>query len=327
MKRNNSIKVPTKRGKRKWIMITVVSLICLLLLVNIAGGTYLFNYAIVSKDVSGMTLELDPAVAMSGKSAPIYINWYEEQSFEEIHMESHDGLDLVGFYLKNEQPSEKLAVLVHGYTVDNKIMAAFAKYYYEDGFNIFMADCRGHGQSEGSYVGMGWLDRLDYLQWLDLILERENENVQVVLHGISMGGATVSAMSGEELPKQVKAIVSDCAFDSVHNEFSYQAGKMVGLLAAPFLSVAGLESKLFAGYSFGEADIAAQVAKSQTPIFIIHGEDDSFTPVEMAYNLYEIAPEPKELWIVLGADHGKSFDIQPDVYFEQVRAFYSKYIN
>lgn len=62
-------------------------------------------------------------------------------------MTSHVGLDLAGFYLKNEQPSNRLTVLVHGYMIDHTVMAAFAKYYYEDGFNIFTADSRGHGLS------------------------------------------------------------------------------------------------------------------------------------------------------------------------------------
>ncbi len=59
---------------------------------------------------------------------------------------------------------------------------------------------------------------------------------------------------------------------------------------------------------------------------IIHGDADTFTPVEMAYKLYDAATDPKELWIVPGAEHGKAFDDQPNEYFEHVREFYNKYI-
>lgn len=319
-------KNPVAKKKRKWIKPVVIIFLCLVLLVNLGGGTYLFIYAIVNKSISGMTLNLDAAVEPGGKLDPIYTDWYAAQPFEEMHITTEDGLDLVGYYLANEQPTNRLAVLPHGYMMNHTIMAAYAKYYYEDGFNIFMGDSRGHGRSEGTYVGMGWLDCLDYLQWLDALLEQNGEDTEIVMHGISMGGATVASISGEDLPEQVKAIISDCSFDTVYNEFGYQAQQMLGFISVPFLNIASLESRLLAGYSFRDGDVAAQVAKSETPIMIIHGDADTFNPVEMAYTLYDAAAEPKELWIVPGAEHGKAFDEQPDEYFVHVRDFYNQFI-
>ena len=42
---------------------------------------------------------------------------------------------------------------------------------------------------------------------------------------------------------------------------------------------------------------------SPTPLVLIHGDSDSIVPVEHAEQLFEAAREPKELWIVRGADH------------------------
>ena len=52
------------------------------------------------------------------------------------------------------------------------------------------------------------------------------------------------------------------------------------------------------------ADAAAKIAP--IPLLIVHGDQDSFFPVEHATQLYEAANEPKELWIVPGFGHAES---------------------
>ena len=46
--------------------------------------------------------------------------------------------------------------------------------------------------------GMGWLDRLDIISWINWIIEQDPD-AQIVLHGVSMGAATVMMTSGESL--------------------------------------------------------------------------------------------------------------------------------
>ena len=88
----------------------------------------------------------------------------------------------------------------------------------EQGWNVLLPDMRTHGESEGKYIGMGWLDRLDVLKWIDLIRERD-EQAQIILHGVSMGGATVMMTSGEALPENVRAVIDDCGYTSVWDIF------------------------------------------------------------------------------------------------------------
>lgn len=45
-----------------------------------------------------------------------------------------------------------------------------------------------HGNSEGQYIGMGWLDRKDMLKWIDYVISLD-KNAQIALYGESMGGA------------------------------------------------------------------------------------------------------------------------------------------
>ena len=45
---------------------------------------------------------------------------------------------------------------------------------------------------------MGWKDRWDVLQWMNIANEIFGDSTQMVVHGISMGGATTMMVSGEE---------------------------------------------------------------------------------------------------------------------------------
>ena len=131
------------------------------------------------------------------------------------------------YYLPAEVSTDKTVIIAHGYSGHSEQMSGFAQMYHKDlGYNVLLPDARGHGRSEGDYIGFGWPERKDYLKWIDQVIEHTGESTQVVLHGVSMGGATVMMTSGEELPPQVKAIVEDCGYTSVTDELKYQLKRM-----------------------------------------------------------------------------------------------------
>ena len=185
--------------------------------------------------------------------------WYEKATRQILTIQSTDGLALSAIYMEENPASKKVAILAHGYTGDLKEMAPYAKLYAEMGFNILVPDARGHGMSEGDYIGFGWHERKDYLQWIQLILEKVGKDADVALFGISMGGATVMNVSGEDLPSNVKVIVEDCGYSSVTSELSYQLKGMYKLPAFPLIPVTSLITKIRSNYWFGEADSVAQV--------------------------------------------------------------------
>jgi hypothetical protein len=205
-------------------------------------------------------------------------------------------------------------------------MALFAKLFYDLGFTIVLPDARGHGDSEGDYIGFGWPERHDYLAWIDSIIKRYGDDTELVLFGVSMGGATVLNVSGEDLPKQVKAIVEDCGYSSVEKELSYQLKNLYKLPSYPFIPMTSLLTKYKAGYSFTEASPLDQVKKSTTPTLFIHGDQDSFVPTDMAYELYQAAASDKVLYIVPGAEHAYSYVTDKEEYRRQVRRFLARYL-
>ncbi len=168
-------------------------------------------------------------------------------------------------------------------------------------------DDRAHGQSELVYVGFGCLDRRDAAGWMDWVIKSCGEKVKILLHGISMGGATVLMASGTELPGQVRGIISDCGFTSPKEVFTHVLHSMYHLPAFPMIPISDYVNRKRAGYGLDECNAAREVRKAKVPILMIHGEADTFVPCGMCEEIYQNCASPKTKLIVKGAAHAESY--------------------
>lgn len=299
----------------------------IIVLLLVIGGNYFYNYGVLRKKKKFMDGNPDLSNDQFESNWRESKEWFQGKLWESIQMKSFDGLNLYGAYLKAKAPTDKTVILVHGYTGRGSGMAFLARYYYEElGYSVLMPDLRGHGQSEGNYIGFGWHDRKDLMQWINYIIEKQGASSQIVLHGISMGGGTVLMTSGEELPKSVKCIVSDCAYTSAKDILLFQMKKMFNIPAFPLMQVTSLICKLRAGYFFEEASALNAVKKSKMPIIFIHGSEDKFVPTKMVYPLYEALNAEKELFIVPKAGHGYAYWVDEQGYKKHVEEFITRFI-
>ena len=252
------------------------------------------------------------------------IKWLE-QNGTEVEIISKDGLKLVGYEIKARQNSNIWVIAVHGYMGSGTDMIPYVEKFRSYGYNGLIIDLRAHGRSEGQYIGMGWLDRYDLRMWIDKIIE-ENKNCKIILYGISMGAATVSMTTGEELPKEVKLAIADCGYTSVWEEFAVHLKKILHVLPFPLLYAASFMSKIFVGYGFKEASTIKQLKKSKTPTLFIHGKKDKFVPFSMLDKIYKSAQCEKEKLEIEEAAHAESCNINPDKYWGTIEKFIEKYI-
>ena len=140
-------------------------------------------------------------------------------------------------------------ICFHGYTSQGLAdYGSISNYYLKRGYNVLLVDQRSHGQSEGKYIGFGCKDRYDAYRWIEWVIGQEGENVQILLHGNSMGGATVLMASGLDLPQQVKGIIADCPFTSPKAVFTHVLHSMYHLPAFPIIQIADAVNKKQAGY-------------------------------------------------------------------------------
>jgi fermentation-respiration switch protein FrsA (DUF1100 family) len=312
-----------------------IAILLILILIDVLGGNYLVNFAITRKNASGTKVaptsitETDDQKIINENYEEItkkVDEWLETADVNTANITSDDGLNLVADYYNTNPDSHKYAIVVHGYSGNRVHMKAYGLYYAEQDYNILMPDLRSHGDSEGTYIGMGWLDKDDMLKWIDYIVSMDPE-AQIVLHGVSMGGATVLMTSGENLPDNVKAIVDDCGYTSVWDIFADEMEYLFNLPEFPFLYSASFFANIRAGYDFKEASSIEQVRKTTLPIFFAHGSVDNFVHTDMVYELYDACPTDKELYVVEGAGHGQAMYYDPDTYFDKVFNFIGKYVD
>lgn len=305
-------------------------IIALASLTEVTIAKVLFDKTILRKNTN-----VDNTARMSGTNWSNYLpkikerkNWLKQQSYEEVSIMSDDGLKLVGRIFPRKD-SKKIVICFHGYT--SKGMSDYvglSKYYLEEkGFNMLLVDERAHGDSEGEYIGFGCLDRFDALKWINFVVDRFGSDCEILLHGTSMGGATVLMTSGLDLPKNVKGIVSDCAFTSAWNVFSALIRKIYHIPPYPVINIASKICKKTAGYEFDECNSAEEVKKAKVPILFIHGDDDTFVPCRMCYEIYENCSAPKDILIVEGAGHGESYYKETEKYEEKLSNYIEKYFS
>ncbi|GGD63286.1 alpha/beta hydrolase [Paenibacillus nasutitermitis] len=302
---------------------TLIGLLILLAAIVIAGSFYFYRKAVAR--VSKSFLKADPGLQANPdieRDPGSDKNWWDAQPFQIMDLTAEDGLKLKAYYLSAAEPTTRTVILAHGYAREASIMVAFARLYHEKyGFNILLPDARGHGASEGRYIGFGWHERLDYVKWIQFMIDRQGTESRIMLHGVSMGAATVMMTSGEQLPDQVKCIVEDCGYTSAEDELSYQLRRMYHLPAFPLLQTTSLLTKLRAGYSFAEASALKQVEKNSKPMLFIHGGKDVFVPTSMVYKLYASCRAEKQMLLIPEAGHGDAFLTDPQAYKRELTAF------
>ena len=227
------------------------------------------------------------------------------------------GYRLHTYYIN--RGSQRTAMVIHGWR-DQAIKFFYLARMYERllGYNVVMPDLYASGMSDGEMLRMGWLDRLDVLQLLDVF-----KADTMVVHGVSMGAATTMMMSGEEMPEDIRDLrfVADCGYTSVWDEFAGELKNQFGLPAFPLMYTTSLLCQLRYGWNFDEASALRQVAKSQYPMFFIHGDSDDFVPTYMVHELYNAKPEPKTLWVTKKTDHAHSYKNHRTEYVARVRRF------
>lgn len=300
----------------KIITVTMIIIVLFISCISLYVGNYLYDYTLnpYSKHNISEKIETNEEVAQESRQ------WLSENSVN-VSLKSQDDLNLHAAYI--DQNSHIYMIMVHGYRGDGASIISPIKQMKKAGYNLLIPDLRGHGFSEGDYIGMGWDDREDIIQWINYLLSKD-PHASIILYGVSMGGATVMDVAGEKLPHQVKAIIEDCGYTSVWDIFKAHID-MNNIESEVALHMASLVTKIRAGYYLEDVRPIEQVKKSQTPMLFIHGAEDNFVPFSMVNELYNAATCPKEKLVIQGAGHANSCSVNSELYYQTIFRFIKKY--
>ena len=238
---------------------------------------------------------------------------------EKWSADAPDGRHLAATYYIPAAGGHQWAILVHGYGRDQRYARDYAEAYLEKGYKVLTPDLCASGESEGQYITMGVKESAEVALWAAKIKERDPE-AEIVLHGVSMGAATVMLAAGCYDVPGLKAVIEDCGYTSAYEMFSAQLKQLFGLPAFPIMPCVNAVSRIETGAWLSDA--APINRMPGLPTLFIHGDADKLAPVGMAYDLYTASEATgKELLIVPGVGHADAKTDAQELYYSTVFTF------
>lgn len=243
--------------------------------------------------------------------------------FEEVQILSHDGLVLYGkyYHLKDDAP---IIMFFHGYRC-SAIRDGNGIFLYTRklGFNVFLADQRAHGRSQGKTITFGVKERYDVRSWVEYFTKRFGKNQKIYLSGLSMGGATVLMASDIGLPPNVAGVLADCPYSSP-KAILCSVIKQMGFPAKATYALAKLSANWIGKFNVEESSAIEAVRDSEIPTLILHGDADDFVPCSMSMDCQLAGEDHVQLVLIKGAAHGMSHCVDTPSYEAAVYAFFQQ---
>jgi fermentation-respiration switch protein FrsA (DUF1100 family) len=217
---------------------------------------------------------------------------------EDITFRNADGMKLHGWFLPASGSAKGTVLHLHGNAANISNHLPLVSWLPAQGFHVLMFDYRGFGRSEGKPTLDGVVD--DAHAALAYVRTRpEVDATRLVIFGQSLGGATALRLLARD-SIGVRIAVIDSAFASYRGIARDVASS--GLLAP----VAGIAASVLPP---AERDPIAALKSIRVPLIFVHGKRDSVIPSRYSEELHAAAGEPRQLWLVPGADHMMVFGV------------------
>ncbi len=248
--------------------------------------------------------------------------------YEAVSFASGDGILLRGWLVKSARSAVRSPAIIicHGVGANKSDFTELAVSLSRREYAVLLFDFRAHGESGGSRTSLGYLEQQDIAAALEFLKNRhEVDPARIGIYGFSLGAS--SAILAAAKTRAFSAVVADSAFTSLRDQARDAIRGFYHLPSFPFLflAVAGYEL-YFQVHVDRIAPVGVVGQLAPTPVFIIAGEGDALVPADNGRKLYAAAREPKEFWLIPGADHGATLSAAGDEYEKKVGAFFDRYV-
>ena len=245
------------------------------------------------------------------------------EGYEEVTFRTADGLQIHGWWLPRPG-SQRVVIGLPGHRSVKSDLLGIGSGLWRAGNNVLLFDWRSRGQSDIAQHSLAYYELRDAEAALAYAQQRM-PNGKVGLIGYSMG-ASVSILLAARAP-EIHAIVADSPFTGISEVVAHGVARY-HLPTRAVVSLADALTGWRYGYRFGSVrPIEAVAAVSPRPLLLIHGSGDSLIPVSHAHQLFEVAREPKELWIIPDVEHCGGYFADRRAYVARVTEFFQRYLD
>lgn len=209
---------------------------------------------------------------------------YNEKTNHILSIQKSDGLKVGLFYLP-ATPNMPTLLWSHGNGEDIGYLSQRFKSFHARGYGILAYDYPGYGISEGSPSEKGCYDACQTAwNYLTDTLDIAPENI--IIYGQSVGSGPACWLASHE---------------------SSAGLVLVSPLTSAFRTVTRIP--IFLGDQYPNIK---RIGAIQTPLLIIHGDQDTIIAPWHGKKLYELHPGPKHFLEVKGAAHNDLFILAED---------------
>ncbi len=170
------------------------------------------------------------------------------------------------------------------------------------GFSVLVFDYRGYGRSTGKFPTESQVYQDTEAVW-NYLRQRVPAD-QIVIYGESLGGAIALNLATKH--SDAKGLILQSSFTSMA-EVTEQRG-FFGLFPIDVLLTERFNS-------------LEKIRSLKVPVLLLHGTEDSIVPMQMSQVLYNAAPEPKQLFLIPGADHVRIYQPGNGSYLKAITGF------
>ncbi|MGD8450413.1 MAG: alpha/beta fold hydrolase [Phycisphaerae bacterium] len=319
---------------RNWALVAIISTMIIL---TIVPSLILMKYVRISLNIMRTT---KPPLARG----PLDFSPLEG---EPVTFPAYDGLPLAGMIIRADPdvPHRGLVLFAHEFCSNMHSNARYCRPLLQAGYDIFTFDFRGHGQSACApdYVPRQWVTNYDLddargaVAFIQSWLEEQGRPPEIGAFGISRGACAAILVAAEN--PQVKAIVADGAY-STDMTIEYFMKRWAYIFARVRMVYENHPPVFWRFLRWAMMHFARREFKCRfpsvrkviqkmrpRPILFIHGEKDSYLPVEQSSRrLYALAGQPKYLWIAPEARHNQAVARHPELYAWMIRSFFDRHL-
>ena len=223
-------------------------------------------------------------------------------AFEDVYFQAGDGTPLHAWFLPAESKALGTILFLHGNAENISTHIMSVRWLPARGFNVFLLDYRGYGASAGDASLSGVQDDMNAA--LRTLLARNDVNPdRVVVFGQSLGGAiAIYNVAHSPYRQHIRALAVESTFASYR--------QITREKLADFWLTWPLQWPLSWTVTDEYSPSKAVAGVSPIPLLIIHGDRDPIVPLHHGQRLYELAREPRQLWVVPGGGHIQAFQSQ-----------------
>lgn len=193
-------------------------------------------------------------------------------------------------------PATGSVLLLHGWQASYRQMFFHSLALANHGWDVYLADLRGHGESGGDYVGFGLLESADIRQLVRVIRADPTFTGPLAVVGASLGGAVALMAAANEPAIDAVAAIAPFA------EFKQIVPGGIKVMAPGYMKPWLGEKKLKKALAIAERtakidlDQAAPILTARDvsqPVLLLHGRPDRFVPLEHSERLNAALPNSR----------------------------------